>query len=647
MKRFSIIFGLIPWWVFSSLYEPSYKAVAFSSSIAIILTFILNYNELKKKFVLPRGSIVCFILFAVNYYLDVFPQWKIHPAMLINAALSSIIWISLLLGKPFTLQYAKEMVKKTYWKNPLFIRINWYLSFMWAIMLTIASIPSIILPEDIYLKSWLWNYGFTLFSILTALYLNKIMPSIIIGRNFWQKVKNLPHVSSTYLKGGYAPVYDELNLNDLPVDGVIPQELDGVYLRNGANPYFAPYTYTYPIDGDGMIHQISLTNGKASYKNVFIRTKGLVAELKAGKALYAGIGLAIPPDPRLAGDEEFKNTASINVVKWQDKILALYESTTAYLLDSDLNTLGEWQPVKSQDKFKVNAHFRVDHKTGQTYMCTYDISDNFLQFYEFNSSKELVNTIVVPKDIPTMIHDFVITENHIITFDAPAIFNIIDNDGSRPFFSYNQEMPLNIILVNRHDYSIKFIRDIPSFFVYHFVNAYENDQKIIIDFVCHYSLKLNPDLNKPEGHPPTLYRGEIDLTSYSYSHKQLLDNKLLLEFPAYNLYKTGQSYQYCYLLAKDIKNELGFNSVLKYDFVNHTHQIIVLDERYEIDEITFIPNGDKEDSGYLIFFSYDKTTDKSDFIILNAMNPEEEIARIKLPVRVPHGLHGSWNPNQA
>ena len=39
-----------------------------------------------------------------------------------------------------------------------------------------------------------------------------------------------------FLRGNYAPVPDELTEFDLPVEGAIPPELDGWYLRNGPNP---------------------------------------------------------------------------------------------------------------------------------------------------------------------------------------------------------------------------------------------------------------------------------------------------------------------------------------------------------------------------------------------------------------------------
>ena len=73
----------------------------------------------------------------------------------------------------------------------------------------------------------------------------------------------------------------------------------------------------------------------------------------------------------------------------------------------------------------------------------------------------------------------------------------------------------------------------------------------------------------------------------------------------------------------------------EHDFGNNT----------EIGEAVFVPKdaSTEEDDGYLMLFVYKKDTNKSEFVILDAKNiATEPIARILLPQRVPHGLHGSW-----
>ncbi|HZZ61808.1 MAG TPA: carotenoid oxygenase family protein [Roseiarcus sp.] len=84
-----------------------------------------------------------------------------------------------------------------------------------------------------------------------------------------------------HLSGVFAPVDDELDAADLPVIGKIPEDLRGAYLRNGPNVKFPPLgSYTYPIDGDGMIHGVWLADGRARYRNRYVLTRGLEAEIR-------------------------------------------------------------------------------------------------------------------------------------------------------------------------------------------------------------------------------------------------------------------------------------------------------------------------------------------------------------------------------
>ena len=89
--------------------------------------------------------------------------------------------------------------------------------------------------------------------------------------------------------GPYAPIFDEAVFDSLPVQGEIPKDLNGVYLRNGPNPRFAPQGRYHPFDGDAMVHALRFDHGRVEYRNRFVRTKGFLEEQAAGRALYAGL----------------------------------------------------------------------------------------------------------------------------------------------------------------------------------------------------------------------------------------------------------------------------------------------------------------------------------------------------------------------
>ncbi|MFK0019899.1 carotenoid oxygenase family protein [Streptomyces sp. NPDC090798] len=90
-----------------------------------------------------------------------------------------------------------------------------------------------------------------------------------------------------HLMGSFAPVTEEVDVIDLDVQGRLPDELDGLYLRNGPNPRFSPLgSYLCPLDGDGMLHGVWISQGEARYRNRFVRTPAALAEEQVGRALW-------------------------------------------------------------------------------------------------------------------------------------------------------------------------------------------------------------------------------------------------------------------------------------------------------------------------------------------------------------------------
>jgi carotenoid cleavage dioxygenase-like enzyme len=146
-----------------------------------------------------------------------------------------------------------------------------------------------------------------------------------------------------YLSGQYAPIFDERTDSGLRVTGELPSGLAGAYLRNGPNQAFEPLGRYHLFDGDGMVHGVWFDGeGGARYANRWIRSKGLLAELEDGHALFGGLSEFTLPDPELmARVGMMKNTANTHVVGHAGRILALMEGAKPTELGPDLETIGE------------------------------------------------------------------------------------------------------------------------------------------------------------------------------------------------------------------------------------------------------------------------------------------------------------------
>src|SRR3954463_9699565 len=103
--------------------------------------------------------------------------------------------------------------------------------------------------------------------------------------------------------GFQAPGRFEADVRDIPVvQGEIPVDLDGALYRVGPDPQFAPLLGTdIPLNGDGMMSMFTFENGRAHFRNRWVRTPKFVAEREAGEALFGAYRNPFTDDPRAVG----------------------------------------------------------------------------------------------------------------------------------------------------------------------------------------------------------------------------------------------------------------------------------------------------------------------------------------------------------
>ena len=67
-------------------------------------------------------------------------------------------------------------------------------------------------------------------------------------------------------------------------------DLEGTLYRNGPGllEVFGQQI-TNPIDGDGLICAVGFKNGRAFFRNKYVRTEGYVSEQAAGRVLHRGV----------------------------------------------------------------------------------------------------------------------------------------------------------------------------------------------------------------------------------------------------------------------------------------------------------------------------------------------------------------------
>ena len=76
------------------------------------------------------------LLFAglVLYSLLAKPTWSVIAVRLcVDSGLLLIVLVSMAVGRPFTMQYAREQVKPEFWGSPQFRRTNYVITSVWAL----------------------------------------------------------------------------------------------------------------------------------------------------------------------------------------------------------------------------------------------------------------------------------------------------------------------------------------------------------------------------------------------------------------------------------------------------------------------------------------------------------------------------------
>ncbi|MGA2918014.1 hypothetical protein [Methanoregula sp.] len=132
MKNAGILLGFLPLIVYGVLAGSSASGVVFALGAALAVTVITGFSDLRKGRILTWAT---FLLFgALLIALGVLGMTGILPimGMLIYAAFAAVTFGSILAKIPFTLQYAREMVDRTLWENPVFIRVNVLMTGVWG-----------------------------------------------------------------------------------------------------------------------------------------------------------------------------------------------------------------------------------------------------------------------------------------------------------------------------------------------------------------------------------------------------------------------------------------------------------------------------------------------------------------------------------
>lgn len=461
-----------------------------------------------------------------------------------------------------------------------------------------------------------------------------------------------------YLNGAWAPVLEEWDDDACPIEGSIPRDLDGVYLRNTENPVHEPLGKYHPFDGDGMLCGMRFRNGQAAFRNRFVRTRGFVTEQDLGRAVWSGLA-QVPPlseRPGWGAQGYLKDASSTDVcVHGGHALTSFYQCGELY--DSDPVTLEQRGVVSWGGAFPrdgVSAHAMPDAVTGELLWFNYSRHAPYMHCGATSAAGEVLHQREVPLPGPRLPHAMMHTPRFYILNDFPLFWDaeLLQRDV---FAARLHDLPSRFALVPRRGEpgEIRWFEASPTY-VLHWINAREDGEEVILDGYRQQHPMPPPLAGAPPRYAqmmayldlhsmrPQLWRWRFNLRTGQTREEKLDD--AICEFGSINRRALNRAHRYVYSMTGE-PGWFLFNGFLKQDLRAGTQETVRFPAGVFGSEMPFVPRQGalSEDDGWLLTYVMDMNRQQSECWIYAAQSLRSgPVARVRLPLRIPSGTHACW-----
>ncbi|MFG1608235.1 carotenoid oxygenase family protein [Actinoplanes sp. NPDC049265] len=404
------------------------------------------------------------------------------------------------------------------------------------------------------------------------------------------------------------PVPDEINVVDLPVDGVLPPELTGRYFRNGPNPRPGELSRHW-FGGAGMIHGVRLNNGRAEwYRNRWVKSD--------------------------------TSTGNTSLRRHAGHLYALMEQAPPVEIDLELDTVGDCT-FDGRLTGGMTAHPKDDVETGELHFFGYAAHPPYLTYHRLDAAGNLVQSLPIEVPGPTMMHDFAITRGHIVWLDLPVVFDLELVGKGMPYV-WSDTYGARIGVMAKGGGPVRWF-DVEPSYVFHVGNASEDAQgRIVLDAVRYDRdgfRELWPVIGRHRELRSVVHRWTLDPATGRAAEQPLDDRPV--EFPTLHDGYTGRPNRYLYAV--------GMNEILKYDAATGAVGSDPLGDDWRAGEAVFVPGAEAaaEDDGWLISITTHTDPGVPSRLLVHDATALSAgpVATVQLPRRVPIGFHGTWIPD--
>jgi carotenoid cleavage dioxygenase-like enzyme len=489
--------------------------------------------------------------------------------------------------------------------------------------------------------------------------------------------------------------YRETDEVELPVQGKVPDWLDGTLYRNGPGRFeVGDRRVTHQFDALAKLYKFRFSKGQVHYATKFLKSAQYNTSIEKNDVIK-GMDMYAPVPPR-SYQERMKlltsknDNALINVWKTGDFLFVTQDGALTSMIDPvTLDYLGYGPPIKEYDYLKHLNTMQPAHPvrrvgTEATINMLIDTVVKPTGFAQkgviYEDSPDMTRRIIGRFELPymTICHSFPVTENYVIFIGMPLEIHPQDFmdgkvDSAVGMMHWHGEKPTTLYVfdIRKTEASPVGIFETEALFYNHQVNGFEtqgaNGTVLNLDLIGYDdsefltrretfgSVDLMRDTHrvleylKHDAPHPNLRRVSIDLGEKRASiQKRLLKDpsgdEVTCEMPRINDAFFGKDYCFIYAGCVGLKQQQRgqFLQPTKLNACTGEATYLSSEPAMYADEAIFIPNGETaEDAGLLAVPRLDATKGKTAIVLYDAQTLKE-VARALAPFHHPSGVHGRF-----